>query len=165
MEKLRLKMFLKSILIVLLISIVSANSNKQELTSRPNSKDVIKTLIGKITAIKRDLEKAIKNISGNHLLNKIEKLLLSLLTSMHKAIGHQHLLRDSLQKFIKQITHALTKLKDLQDDGGKVTEFVNKYIQPIIPSLKNLISNLNDLADSGIVFVHEGHHGGHHHEE
>jgi hypothetical protein len=155
-------MCFKSILIILLISIVSVKNNKLESKTLPDRKEVLKTLIANISAIEVALENALKNISGADLINEVEKLLLSLLTSMHKSIGHQHLLRDPLEKFIKQINHALAKLQDLPDDGGNVTDFGENYIQPIIPSLKNLTSVLNELADSGSGSEVGGHQGGHH---
>jgi hypothetical protein len=157
-------MYIKSILIILFIIIVSAknlnNENKTEVKALQDSNEVLKTLIKKITAIKADLENAVKSLFGTDLLNKIEEKLLSLLSSIHSSIGHEHSLLAPLNDLTKQVNDALVALKTLLDENGDSANFVDKFIVPLIPTLKNLIPKLNELIDSGIGGEHEAHHGG-----
>ncbi len=150
----------------MLISIVLAknlkNTNNEESKALPDSKEVIKTLVKNIAAKKEDLENALKSIYGDDFLNKTEEFLLSLSTSINKAIAYQHLLRDFLKDVKKQINHALAMLKTLMDEGGDVPDFVDKFIKPLIRTLKNLISKLNKLAESGFEEEEGIHHGGNH---
>ncbi len=150
----------------MLISIVSANNlkntNNEKLKALPNSKEVIETLVGDITDIEEGLENALKSISEDDFVNKTAELLLSLSTSIDKAIAHQILLRDTLKGVKKQKNHALAALKTLIDEGGDVISFVDKFIKPLLPTLKNLIPKLNELAESGFGEEEGIHHGGNH---
>jgi hypothetical protein len=161
-------MYFKPILLILFISIVSAEELKIEkhegLKDLPDKNEVLETLIGSINVIRGNLENVLKTLTETNLLNRLQDQLLRLVTSMDLAIGYQYSLLDQLGGAIKQTTDASAKLNYLIENSGNVDDFVKNFIVPLITSLKNLEPKLSQLMDAnGINFYHGEIHGNHGH--
>jgi hypothetical protein len=161
-------MFYKPILLILFISIVSAEGLKieknEELKDLPDKNEVLEALIKSINIIRGNLEIALKTLTGTDLLNTLQDPLLRLATSMHLAIGYQHSLRDQLGDVIEQTNDASAQLKYILENSGSVNDFVENIVVPLILSLKNLVPTLNHLMDANGIDGYNGEaHGNHGH--